>query len=172
MVGKAIMKRIVITQAVIDQCIAARKGWYNPCPLTTVLRQRFPRAMVLANGTGIHAGKHFRTPPEIASFITDWDKQRTVQPVSFWLFQKNRPWKRLAIWFNKLPLVISAKNKVWYPLKGLTRNIWPVRMYRVIRKRFGKEPKAKMTKFEQMKLQAELDSQVHLKLKLTQAPTV
>jgi len=146
------MKRIVVTQAVIDSCIAARKGWYNPCPVITVLRQRFPRAYVLANGCGIHAGKHFRTSPEVADFMTAWDHGKPVQPISFWLFQKNRPWKRLAIWFNKLPMIVSAKNKVWYPLKGLTRNTLPVRMFRVT--------KRKIDRYEQIKQRALIPLQV------------
>jgi len=45
-----------------------------------------------------------------------------------------------------LPLIISAKNKVWYPLKGLTRNILPVRMFRVA--------KRKIDRYEQIKQRA------------------
>ena len=160
------MKRIVVTQAVIDQCIAARKGWYNPCPVTIVLRQRFPHAYVLANGCGIHAGKHFRTSPEVAAFMTDWDHQKPVQPISFWLFQKNRPWKRLAIWFNKLPQIKAAKNRYWYPLMDLTRNIWPVRMCRVT--------KRKIDRYEQIKQRAliplQAGGQYPQRLKLSTPP--
>ena len=143
----------------------ARKGWYNPCPLTMALRQRFPRDTVMANGTGIRAGgKHFRIPTRIMEFITDWDKYRPVptEPVSFWLFQKNRPWKRLAIWFNKLPLIVSAKNRLWYPFKRLVRNIFPVRMYRVAKRVFIKEKAPPLTKFQQIQLRAELDNKSHL----------
>jgi hypothetical protein len=127
------MKRIVITQAVIDQCIAAREGWYNPCPITETLRQRFPSEYILANGTGIHAGKPYRMPSKAQSFIVAWDRYKAVEPITFWLFHRHRPWKRVAMWFKALPSVKKLRKtagywKFWYWLK----NIAPVRWYRVL----------------------------------------
>ena len=102
------MKRIAITQENIDACVSARLEWYNPCPILKALRQRFPEEYVMANGTGILVGKQYRMPIKVKTFMVDWDNKRPVKPLAFWLFQKDRPWTRLAKWFNK-----SIKPKIY-----------------------------------------------------------
>jgi len=106
------MKRIIITQKIIDECVSARKEWYNPCPILKALRKRFPGEYVMANGTGIIVGVQYkyRMPVKVKTFMVDWDNKRPVEPLAFWLFQKDRPWTRLAKWFNKRSKVKKAKN--------------------------------------------------------------
>lgn len=147
------MKRIAITQALIDKCIADREGWYNPCPITEALRQRFPSEYILANGTGIHAGKPYRMPSEAQDFMVAWDNYEAVEPLSFWLFHRHRPWKRVAMWFKALPLIKKLRKTAgyWKVIHWL-RNVWPVRMCRVA--------KRKIDRYEQIKQRALIPLQV------------
>lgn len=104
--------KICITRKDIDKCISERIGWSNPCPITMVLRRRFPGKYVLVNGMHILAGEEYKVSKKLAKFIVDWDRKREVKPITFrmWLV---KGWKyKLKIWWKKLPFVKYIVNHI------------------------------------------------------------
>lgn len=95
------MMKIKITQEVINKCVLERIGWYNPCPITRVMRSKFPREYVIVNGIHILAGKEYRVPRKAVRFMVDWEHKSTVKPLSFFLVRRNSRLDKIFTFIEK-----------------------------------------------------------------------
>jgi hypothetical protein len=123
--------KIQITQQDIDKCISGRIGWSNPCPITMVLRRRFPGEDVLVNGMHILAGEEYKVSKELGKFIVDWDRKREVKPIAFRMCLV-KGWKyKLDLWWKKY---ITPVYQKYPPMKY----VWEYFNERAIARRIKK----------------------------------